>query len=112
MKKPLELALEYLEIFVGNKPLSELSDILDEQCSFQGPMYQFNSAVAYINSLESDPALNASYDIIASFEDNSSACIIYQFKKPGIDTAMSQTFKIRNGKIVEILLIFDASVFR
>jgi hypothetical protein len=78
---------------------------------FCEPFYTFNSAEDYINALKSDPPKNFKYKIIASFEGKSSACLIYHFSKPGVNTPMAQFFKISDGKISEILLIFDTNAF-
>ena len=43
---------------------------------------------------------------------SSSACLIYQFSKPGVSTSMPQTFDTKDGKISSILLIFDTGAFQ
>ena len=79
--------------------------------SFSGPFYQFDSAEGYIESLQSDPPNGFQYEIIRSFEDESSACLIYRFSKPGVSTPMAQWFEMKDGKIRKILLIFDSGAF-
>lgn len=49
--------------------------------------------------------------IMHSYEDSTSACIIYQFSKPGITLPMTQLFEVKNEKISKILLIFDTGKF-
>ena len=109
--KPLELALKYMEIFYSGKNLERLPDLLAEDLSFTGPFYTFNSAEDYINSLKKDPPWGMSYEIIKSFEEENSACIIYKFQKGNISTAMAQLFEVKYEKIRKINLIFDTKAF-
>jgi hypothetical protein len=49
--------------------------------------------------------------MISAFEDETSACLVYRFSKPDINTPMAQLFEIDNGKIGKNLLIFDSVPF-
>lgn len=109
--KPLDLALEYMDVVFGGKDIERLSNLLADQFSFQGPFFKFDSAVDYINSLKADPPKDFGYTMISTFEDEASACLVYRFSKPGVDTPMVQLFKINNGKISKILLVFDTAPF-
>jgi hypothetical protein len=109
--KPLELALKYMEIFYSGKKLERLADILAEDLLFTGPFYTFNSAEDYIKSLKNDPPKGMKYEIIKSFEDESSACLIYKFQKKNISTTMAQFFEVKDEKISKINLIFDTKAF-
>ncbi|MBL1213698.1 MAG: hypothetical protein D8M61_10165 [Ignavibacteriae bacterium] len=107
----IELAEEYLNIFFQTQNFDELRKILHQNLEFIGPYYKFNSAEDYINSLKENPPYDCSYDIISSTWNESSANVIYTFRKPGVETLMSQFFKIKNSKIIKIILIFDTAVF-
>ncbi len=109
--KPLELALKYMDIFYYEKDPSLLKDILHEDLIFSGPFFKFNSAKDYIDSLIESPPKDMSYKIIESFENNTSVCLVYVFKKGEIESTMSQLFKVNYGKISEIILIFDTKDF-
>ena len=104
---PLELAIKYMEIFFSGKDIERLNDIFHEDFRFNGPLYKFNSADDYINSVKNDPPSEFSYKIIKSFHNTTSACLIYEFRKPGLSTIMTQLFEIRKNKIYQIQLIFD-----
>ena len=86
---PHDLALRYMEIFFSGRELYRLEDILDEDCQFRGPFYQFDSAQDYITSLKADPPVSSSYNIIHSFEQGNVVNLIYEFSKPGASTIMS-----------------------
>ncbi len=108
---PLELAHKYMEIFFSGGDIEELGHIFSKDFTFSGPFYEFDSAEAYLDSLRSDPPENFCYELIRSFENESSACLVYQFSKTGISTPMAQMFEVSNGKICKILLIFDTGPF-
>ena len=107
----LDLAYKYMEVFYGGQSLETLRELLAEDMSFKGPFYEYQSAADYIESLLSDPPKDAKYKILSAFETDHAACLVYQFEKPGVSTTMCQKFEVRNGKIKEILLIFDSADF-
>lgn len=109
--KPLEFAYKYMEILFSDKDINQLKNILTNDCRFVGPLYQFNSAQDYINSLIEEPPIDFEYEIIKSYEDDNSACLIYKFSKPGISTTMAQLFEASENKICRIQLIFDSKPF-
>ncbi len=84
---------------------------MTDNFNFNGPFYQFDSAEAYITSLQADPPKGFKYEIIRSFENESSACLIYQFTKPGVCTPMVQLFEVKERKISKVLLVFDTQTF-
>lgn len=97
--------------FYGDAPLKEMEAILADELVFQGPFCEFNSARDYLESLKADPPGDAKYEILQVYEAGDSICFIYRFIKQGISTLMAQTFEIRAGKIVKIILIFDTRAF-
>lgn len=110
--KPLELALKYMDIFFSGSEPEEMRSILHTDLQFHGPLFRFDNANDYINSLLDDPPKECVYRILQTYERDSSACLIYEFSKPGIATLMAQTFEIERERIKKIILIFDRSIFR
>ena len=108
---PLELAKRYMAIFYAGEPLDDLRPLVSDDLSFKGPFLECHSAYEYIASLKSDPPKGCGYVVLHEYESDTSACLIYQFSKPGVTTPMAQVFGIRDGKIAEIQLIFDTRVF-
>ena len=108
---PLDLALKYMEIFYSDTDIEALGQILAKSFTFEGPLFQFDSAEDYLDSLRGDAREGLAYDLIKSFEDESSACLIYQFSKPGISIPMAQMFEIDGDKIGKVVLIFDTRAF-
>ncbi len=109
--KPMELALKYMEIFFSGENIEELRHLFAEDLTFRGPLYEFNSAQDYIHSLKLDPPREFTYEIIGSFENSSSARLVYRFTKPGVSTLMAQLFEVSDDKINKIVLVFDTGVF-
>jgi hypothetical protein len=109
--RPLELANRYVEVLFSGGDLEELIHLFAEDLKFSGPYYEFDSAADYVESLRSDPPAGFEYEMIRSFEDDSSACLVYRFSKPGVSTMMAQFFEIREGRIGRIVLIFDTGAF-
>lgn len=112
MTRPLELANQYMQIFYGTQSLGALYDLFADNLLFKGPFFEFDSAIAYIESLRADPPKDCEVRIIKAYEDDDSACLVYEFVKPGVTTLMSQLFEIENGKICKILLVFDTAAFK
>jgi len=108
----LEIALKYMNIFYSGGNLDELKEILSDTFTFEGPLFQFDSAGDYIRSLKSDPPVECEYRLIRVFESTGSVNLIYDYIKGEIRTPMSQLFEFEDGKIVRILLIFDTSSFK
>ena len=107
----LELALGYLDYFYNGKP-GQLKSILADNLHFEGPLATFRSRDEYLRALQKDPPGEMNVKIIETFEKNSSACLIYQFKKAGIQTTMAQVFTVYDKKISKIKLIFDSADFK
>lgn len=109
---PLDLALIYMEIVFSGERLGRLGDLLEEPFRFRGPLFSFSSVTEYVQSLRNDPPVDWDYSIIKAMQSGTSACLIYEFKKPGVVTPMVQLFETRQQKICDILLVFDTAVFK
>ena len=109
--KPLDLALKYMEIFYSNDNIEALGEILSEDLVFEGPFYKFTSAEDYMDSLRKAPPKGMKYEIIKTYENDSGACLVYQFSKKNISLPMAQIFEVEKEKILKIILIFDTSPF-
>jgi len=109
--KPLDLALQYMQAFFGQQPLESMASLLAEDLSFSGPWLECSTSRAYLDALRAAPPDNARYEILERYEADNSACLIYRFWKPGVETLMAQTFEVRANKIAKIRLIFDTKTF-
>ena len=109
--RPLDLAHKYMAAFYGEEPLESMATLLADNLHFEGPYYKFETANDYLASLQQDPPKNVGYTIINEYENKNSACLIYLFKKPGIEAVMAQYFEVAENKISKIGLIFDTNAF-
>ena len=97
--------------FFGKAPLESMEAILAENFIFEGPFHRSTSAKAYLEALKEDPPMNVNFEMEEVFENQNSACFVYQFSKPGVKTRMAQTFEVCDGKICKIKLVFDTKAF-
>ena len=104
--KPLQLALKYMEVFFGEQDMEGLRPLFAKDLKFRGPFYSANTAEEYIGTLKSDPPRGLDYRILGLKEKKSSARLLYLFSRPGIRIPMDQTFEVKDGKIIKILLNF------
>jgi hypothetical protein len=100
-----------MEILFSGERMDELGLLFSDEFTFKGPLYEFSSGDAYIKSLEEAPPKEFQYSVLGEYEDEASACVVYQFTKPGLSVPMAQRFEIKDGRISSIQLIFDASKF-
>lgn len=100
------LAIKFIEYFCeGN--IDDLATLLDENLNFEGPLFSFNSASAYLSGLRIDPPLKCKFRVQSVTESADAVAVFYRYLKPGRDMQMAQLFKVNNSKIYEILLVFD-----
>ena len=111
MTKPLELAESYMKSFFGQAPLEMMNTLFADDLVFEGPFQKSSSAKEYMDTLREDPPKNVHYTLEKTYGDENSACLIYMFSKPGVETRMVQTFEIANDKICRINLVFDTKAF-
>jgi len=111
--EPLDLATKYMEIFYDEGDFEELREYLSDDLVFDGPFYSYDNANDYIAAMQADPPRGFAYELRKQYEDRSSACLIYNFSKPGVSTIMVQTFELNaKNKISRILLVFDTALFK
>lgn len=113
---PLAIANRYMQVFYGGESLDSLTDILAENLIFEGPFFRFESAADYIAALVKDPPENIDYEIVDSYENATSACLLYYLKKadpkkPAMTTPVAQRFEVTGDKITHILIVFDKTFF-
>ena len=107
----LELARRYMAVFYSGRDAEELRPILADDLVFEGPFLRCESADEYVSSLRGDSREGLSYEVLWEFESGASACVVYRFSKPGVDTTMAQVFETLGGRIARIRLVFDTGAF-
>ena len=109
--RALELARRYMEVFYSGREAEELRPILADDLVFEGPFLRCESADGYIEALMGDSREALSYEMLWEFESGETACLVYRFSKPSVDTTMAQVFETRGGRIARITLVFDTGAF-
>ncbi|MEE9166865.1 MAG: hypothetical protein V3U24_05310 [Candidatus Neomarinimicrobiota bacterium] len=105
-----EVALEFVKSFCAGD-INELAPLLANDLKFKGPLFQFESSVAYMRSLQEDPPEKSGYRLLSVTESNDSVSIFYEYQKREGPITIAQSFRIANRKISEILLVFDTREF-
>lgn len=117
---PMDLALRYLEIFYSGHGLDRLAELFLPALQFEGPLFTFTSAEAYIAALQQDPPRAMTYQILHTFAVGNKVCIIYTLTKhptgsptlnAALQTPLAQIFETDGTHITRILLIFDTKGF-
>lgn len=108
MSTPTDLSLQFLDRFCRGD-VDGLEAILDEDLRFSGPLLRCDSRSAYLASLRADPPeAGASYSLISLLEHGDEATLFYEYAAGGGSTVIAQLNRCGDGRIREILLVFDA----
>jgi len=106
--KPLRIAVKFLDTYYNEADPELLREFVHPEFTYEGPGLFLTTADDYIESTRQDPPQDVKYKIVKSFSDESSVCLVYEFKKPGIRTTMVLLFDIENGKISRIRHVYDS----
>ena len=105
-----QVALEFVKSFCAGD-VNALAPLLSADLNFQGPLYQFGSAEAYLNSLLVDPPDQCGCKVLSITESSDHVSIYYDYEKNDRSITIAQLFKFKDEKISEILLVFDGRGF-
>lgn len=73
-----------------------------------GPLYEFESAAQYLASLHANPLETCTYELIQIAETGDNVLVFYNYRKAEESIVIGQLFGFQEGKISEILLVFDS----
>ena len=105
-----ETAMEFLRCF-GAGDVNGLEPLLAEDLQFNGPFYSFTSRDAYLDSLKNDPPEKCSNRVLSVTEGDDSVSVYYDYEKSDRVMTIAQLFRFKDGKISELLLVFDGRGF-
>ena len=105
-----DVAIEFVKCFCAGE-VKALVPLLAADFKLNGPLYHFNSADAYLNSLENDPPDRCGHRVLSITENADSVSIYYVYEKGEGDITIAQLFKFKERKITEMLLVFDGREF-
>lgn len=110
MKSTADLALDFVRAFCAGD-FRTLQSLLAGDVHISGPLGEFASSAAYLDNLALDPAVRCGYTILSITEGNDCASVFWRYGKPGQPLLIGQLFRICNGRIADILLVFDTKNF-
>ena len=105
-----DVALEFVKCFCSGD-VKALVPLLAADLQLIGPLYQFNSADAYVDSLENDPPEQCGYRVLSITENEDSVSIYYDYERNEREITIAQLFKFKNQQIIEMRLVFDGRGF-
>ncbi len=106
-----DIALAFLERFCAGR-IDALGRLLADALQFIGPLYQFTSSAAYLESLRSNPPTPCNYRVVSITESKDSVSVFYHYEKPEGALAIAKLFQLRDHHITEMLLVFDTKGLR
>ncbi len=109
MKKAMtnrDVALEYLRCFCAGD-IDGLASSIADGLRFTGPFHTYNSGAEYLAGLRKDPPEACEYKVLSLTENGDSVAVFYEYRKTKQVMQIAQLFGIREGKIHEVLLVFD-----
>ena len=105
-----ESVLRYLELFCARKT-EGMEQLFAPGLHFKGPLLETRSAAEYVEALQKDPGEPCIYEVVSLFEGPGEVCCFYDLIKPEGRVTLAQLFTFSEGKIAEILLVFDTGTF-
>jgi hypothetical protein len=105
-----EIALEYLKRFCAGD-IKGMEPLLAPGLKFVGTLHSFGSSREYLDSLKENPPEECGYRVLSVTEDEDAVALFYEYQKPDRVMRLAQLFKLRGGKIQEVLLVFDGRGF-
>ena len=105
-----ETTLEFVRAFCAGD-VAALALLLAEDLRFSGPFYQFSSAEEYLKVLRDGQVEPSGYKLISVTEGDDSVSVYYDYEKSDGTITIAQLCIFREGRISEILVVFDGRGF-
>src|SRR4051794_39599101 len=86
--------------------------LLHDDVSFQGPIDHFDSADAYVQSLQQLSGSVTGAEKQKLFVDGDDVCVIYDLMTVRVPSSRTcEWYRLRDGKIAAVSVVFDARPF-
>lgn len=102
------LALQFIARFCAGD-VAGLEPLLAPDLVFEGPLFRFDSRTDYLASLAASPPEPAGHRVRTRCAEGDSVSVFYEYLKPAGPMLIAQHFRIEDGCIAEILLVFDSA---
>ncbi len=114
MASALATAEKYLAAF-GAGDIATLNDLVSDDITFEGPMVQLSGREPFMQAMTGlAKTWKSDHEHIRAVENGENAVLLYDFvmtEPIGQTVRMTEWYRVRNGKIDEIRLLFDTAKF-
>ena len=94
------------------KDFTRAREMLHDNVSFNGPIDTFSDADSYLASLRQLSGIITGVDKQKVFVGGDDVCVIYDLKtRPVPSSRTCEWYKVRDGKIASVSVVFDARPF-
>ena len=106
------VAEEFFDAWTGGN-FDRARDLLaDDGFRFEGPIDTFDDRDSYLASLRGLAAIVTGAERLKVFEDGDDACVIYELRtQPVPSSRIAEWYRVRDERIVWMLVLFDARPF-
>ena len=106
------VAEEFFDAWTGGNFERARSLLHDQGFKFEGPIDTFDDPDSYLVSLRQLAAAVTGAERLKVFEDGADACVIYELRtKPVPSSRIAEWYRVRDGHIESMLVLFDARPF-
>jgi ketosteroid isomerase-like protein len=95
-----------------SKDFERARTFLQDDLSFEGPIESFSDADSYIASLKQLSGIVTGVERQKVFVDGDDVCVIYDLKTTPVPSSRTcEWYRVRDGKIASVSVVFDARPF-
>jgi hypothetical protein len=94
------------------KNFDRARSLLHDDVLFEGPIDSFRDADSYVASLRQLSGIVTGAETQKVFADGDDVCVIYDLKTVPVPSSRTcEWYRVRNGKIASVSVVFDARPF-
>lgn len=111
MAKPKEIVLAFQQA-IGKKDFQAARKLLQDTLEFRGPIDTFHKADDYLHAMQKLSAIVEGVDILKVFEEGNDVSLFCDLKTKTFGTSfVAEWYKVNDGKITSVRVVFDARPF-
>jgi ketosteroid isomerase-like protein len=111
MADSARVAEDFFDAWTG-KDFERARTLLHDDLSFEGPIESFSDADSYIASLKQLSGIITGTEKQKVFVDGDDVCVIYDLKTAPVPSSRTcEWYRVRDGKIASVSVVFDARPF-
>jgi ketosteroid isomerase-like protein len=111
MGNSAEVAESFFDAWTS-KDFERARSLLRADISFEGPIDRFTDADSYVASLRQLSGIVTGADKQKVFVDGDDVCVIYDLKTAPVPSSRTcEWYRVRDGKIASVSVVFDARPF-